>query len=130
MSRPALGTPSVGDPVFVREGGGRHTTTTPATIIAVGRVWLTLKANGSGREWRMRKDKQSAGTGIGYESNFATPEQFDYDRRAVAAYQFLRDQGIDVRLGSPWHGSAGNIALADLIRQATSDTGSKAGDPL
>ncbi len=116
--RPPLGKPEVGDEVFVREGGGRHTTTTAARITAVGRVWVTMQAVGSGREWRLRRDSQNDGRGIGYSTNFATPEQLAYDKKASAAHAYLRDQGIEVRYHSPWSGNDGAIALAALLRKA------------
>ncbi len=123
MSRPELGAVAVGDEVFVREGGHRGSAR-PATIAKVGRVWLTLKSTESGREWRMRRDRQTTGSGVGYETSFCTPDQLAYDRQASAASAFLQGQGISVNFGSPWWDSDGRIALADLIRKATTATGS------
>ncbi len=121
--RPALGTPAVGDPVYVREGGGRRIAIIPATITAVGRVWLTIRAVNSGREWRLRKDTQKDGHGVGYGTNFATPDQLAYDQKTEEAHKFLREQGIDVRYDSPWRGSKGVIALAEILRQVVAGGG-------
>lgn len=112
--RPALGALSVGDDVFVREGRRPI----PATIIAVGRVWVTVQAVGSRRQWRLRKDTQRDDRGVGYGTNFATPDQLAYDEKTEAAWKLLREQGIDVRPDSPWRGSDGAIALAEILRQA------------
>lgn len=119
--RPPLGTPSVGDDVFVWEGGPRRPVVTPAKITVVGRVWLTIEAVDTKRQWRMRRDTQKDGSGVGYGVVFATPDQRAYDDRAAAASDFPRAQGIDVRHGSPWYGDAGNIELAELIKRYNED---------
>lgn len=121
--RPPLGVPLVGDDVFVREGGGRHATTTAAKITAVGRVWVTIEAANSRRQWKLRKDTQRDARGVGYATNFVTPEQLAYDEKASTAAKYLAEQGIRVEYDSPWRGSDGTIALAEILRQATAGGG-------
>ncbi len=109
--------------MFVREGGGRHITTIPAKVAVVGRVWVTIEHPGSRRQWKLRKDTQRDARGVGYATNFATPEQLAYDQKVSAAAKYLAEQGIDVRYDSPWRGSDGTIALAEILRRAAAGGG-------
>ncbi len=118
MGRPELGSVAVGHEVIVRQmlAPGR-TTAEPATIVKIGRTWITLRAKGSGREWRKTIAGQTTKSGYGYESSFATPEQYAYDSQIQAARQFLHEQGISIRHDSPLYGDEATLTLAKLIRE-------------
>lgn len=120
MSRPELGPVAVGDEVLVHEGDPRRPRRIPATIVKVGRIWLTLKSTESGREWRMHREFQDTRSGIGYAVSFATPEQYAYDRRVAEAAELIREQGISVDHHSPWATGDGRLALAALLQSVDS----------
>lgn len=117
MSRPAAGVLSVGDTVFVRNGGPGSGPYRPATVIKVGRVWLTVSQGGAGREQRFQLGgRQQDDSDSGYKSHFATREQMEYDQIFYEAMRFLQAQGISLDHSSPWRVAGGPIILAELLR--------------
>jgi len=90
-----------------------------ARVSKVGRVWVELERVGDGwpRQWRMRMDVQHEGTQYpGSNARFVTMEQHAWEETQAWALGVLREQGIDLRIGSPWRGR--EQELADLIVRA------------
>ncbi len=113
MARPPLGKPSVGDKVIVREGG-RRGGEIDATIVKVGRKWLTVESS-YGRRWRFSIETQRDDRGVGYGTRFVTPEQKAYYEALAEARKYVREvHGLDLRYGSPW--AVREIELAEILR--------------
>jgi hypothetical protein len=100
-----------------RESGPLNAAELPEyTVVKAARVWVTLE-NVHGHRTRMSKDTQAEDGGA-YPSpaTFYTLEQLAYLNREQAARQFLREAGIEFRIGrSRYHGDP--VTLANLIRK-------------
>lgn len=118
MSRPELGPIAVGDEVFVRRHHGRSWDVIPATIVKIGRTWVTLRAADRPQEWRMRIDKQTTGGTTNYEPIFLTPAQLAYDKELAAARKLLDQHGISIRPGAILSSPEGTLMLAKILRNA------------
>ena len=102
----------VGETVIIHAPGQ---TESEAVITKIGRVWITV---GKGfRERRFRRDDQTDGSNYGHRSRFYTRAQWAEHQQQVAAYAFLRNQGIEIRYDSPWHGR--ETELAAIIKEAS-----------
>lgn len=128
--RPKLGELKPGQPVVVRrspnDGRGRKPEDRhiPAVVTKVARVWATIEGTGDSQYrpavWRMRLDSQDEGSQYsGMNASFATLEQHAWDETASWARAVLRDNGIDIRMNSPWRGR--EIELADIISKMTQE---------
>lgn len=124
--KPALGKLEPGqDVVVIRSpNSSRHRKPEdcriPAKVIKVARVWVELERSGLAqsqlghRTWRMRLDTQDEGTQFsGSNDRFLTVEQNAWEETRDWARGVLRDNGIDLRGGSPWIGR--EAELVDLI---------------
>lgn len=125
--RPELGELEPGQKVMVyRSSNGMHgrkpeDRTIPAVVVEAARVWVTLESQIGHQTWRMRRDTQNEATKYsGNNASFATLEQFEWDETRRWAFGFLQENGIEVRIGSPWRGR--EVELADIISAATDTT--------
>lgn len=125
-ARPELGDLKPGQKVMVRRSpndmrrrpdSDRYI---PAVVVKASRVWVDLaRSDLSGnqlghRTWRMRRDTQDEGTQYsGSNDSFTTMDQHEWDETQHWARGVLRENGIDLRIGSPWNGR--EVELADLI---------------
>lgn len=117
--RPELGPVAVGDEVIVTHGD-RHRSVkeTPAVVVTVGRVWVTLEAVGGGylpSHGRFRIGDQLEEGTTGYRASFATPEQHAWSKRQSAAREYLRENRIEVHGSQRWADDL--VTLANLIRE-------------
>jgi hypothetical protein len=93
----------IGQPVKVTDGLGRAKAVVhDGTVVKVGRVWIDVHREGQQFGWRFRKDTQTNGSSIGSPPRFYTLGQWATKQRQDSAEAYLREQGIDVRYGSPW----------------------------
>lgn len=121
MTRPQLGPLKPGDPVIVTNPDRPRSEPMQAHVVKAARVWIDLRETdqvGSfARTWRMRRDTQNEATGYGHGGQrFATPDQYDWDRRLADADAFLREQGIELRIGGAWREPHRRLQLAELLR--------------
>ena len=135
MTRPALPQLKRGDTLIMRSGvPGRRDgqRDSEVRVVIVGRKFVHVitadrfdKYDPEAHRWLLRKfliDDQregERGRRIGYSASIATPEQHAYDRAEQDAAEYLADQGLDVRPGSPWRGREG--VLAEILRAAEAD---------
>ena len=123
-TRPELGELTVGQPVMVRRSSNDmrrrppEQRYIPATVVKVGRVWVTLEGQEPGwrssRQWRMRLDTQNeASQYSGSNASFLTMDQHAWEETASWAMAVIRDHGLTVESRSPWRGR--EIELADLL---------------
>lgn len=123
MPKPALGKVAVGDELLVIPTTYSRNRTEPveATVAKVGRVWIELEETNQvrsfKRKWRLRLDTQDDGTSGIYRDRFVTREQYAWAQRHSAAYDYLREQGIDLRNDSPWRSEEQQLVLANLLRR-------------
>lgn len=95
----------------------------PAVVVKADRVWVELKAaqGGDWHTWRMRRDTQDKGTRYpGSNASFLTMDQHAWDKTRNWALAVLKDNGIDLRMNSPWRGR--EVELADILVTATDRT--------
>lgn len=125
MPKPDLGPIAVGDPVIVvkrRYGGNRDDALfINAVVTKVGRVWVEMaekdQVRSMAQTWRLRKDTQDDGTGVGWPTRFVTPEQNAWDDRVHAAWKALIEAGINPTGSSLWRTDEDRfLALADFLR--------------
>jgi hypothetical protein len=99
--------------------GGNHALHNPSRRVAarietVARVWITIRGE-SGRTWRMRRDTQSENTGYGVGgARFRTIEQDQWEAIQRAAFDYLAEQGIEIKPGSRWRGR--EVEVAGILR--------------
>lgn len=114
----------VGQDVVILPGSwGRKAAPVFARITRVARVWMDVESTGSGfpSYWRIRKDTRDEGSKDYPQGNarLYTLEQWAEHLRGREARAFLKEQGIELRLTSPWNGR--ETELAELIRKAITD---------
>jgi hypothetical protein len=109
----------VGTKVFVLDRvSWKRTETYEGEVTSKARVWITVTRTppaGYPREWRLRLDDQTDGSGrnSNYGTSFRTPSQHRYHLAYDAAWKYLADQGIRMDHKSPWNGRT--IELARII---------------
>jgi hypothetical protein len=88
-----------------------------ATVIEAARVWITLKADVGGREWRMRRDTRNGDTGYGYGGDFfRTVQEYEDGVLAGEARTFLQARGIVVGQGD-FSSDAAVVRLANAVKE-------------
>lgn len=127
-TRPELGHIAEGDTVYVIRPSYRYArrndrpAPTRAVVVKAARVWLTIRSDDKwATEWRMRRDTQDENDRDYPQRNarFVTAAQLAYEQTAREAVDLIHEQGIDIRLRSPWRGR--EIELAALLRDHTTE---------
>lgn len=104
----------IGQTVMVTDGMGRAKAPGQlGTVVKVGRMWIDVHREGQNWGWRFRLDTQTNGSNFGYPPRFYTLEQWAEKERQDAAAVYLREQGVSVEHGSPWHSR--KVELATLV---------------
>lgn len=118
MADTAQVTVAVGDTVIV-PGGQRGNRTRRYVVTNVARVWITVRPeeltdprDRGFADKRFRLDDQTDGD-KDFPVRFHTVAQWEAIQLEGRAVTFLREQGIDIRNGSPWHRRS--VELADVI---------------
>lgn len=101
-----------GDKVKIVEGYGRSNVQ-DGEVIKVARVWVTIKV-GTWNERKFRLDDQTDGSNYGMTPRFYTLDQWAEREARRSAQLFLREQGIDVRMGGAWFGR--EVDLAAMLK--------------
>jgi hypothetical protein len=91
-----------GSEVIIRDIYGSY----PGTVIAVGRVWVKVEANGSsgsgsGIVRRFRLDTQEDESNRGTPGYFRTPEQQRFFESQADAAKYLHTIGVRMEYGTP-----------------------------
>jgi hypothetical protein len=121
MSRPELGTVSVGDRLLVIPARYGRTPTEPieVTVTKVARIWIDMAATDKSAwpRYRLRRDTQHDGGESNYRTRFVTREQYAWEQRLRQVNEYLREAGVDLAWNKPWNTDERRIVLANLMRQ-------------
>lgn len=117
MGMPELGPLAVGQEVVVAQHENSGRLEFRASVQKVGREWAEFQQLSDSpypRTWRLRKSTQTDDDRTGHGGpRFYTLEQYAWAERRNAAFQALRDAGIDLR--GRWDDDARMMALADFV---------------
>jgi len=109
--RPGLDDLKVGDVVHIRTYSG-YSPDYMARVVKINRVWIEMEHTASLRPLRFRKDTQRE-SDYTTADRFETEAQYAWSVREGAAFQFLREQGINIYPG-PWVNR--RLELANAVR--------------
>jgi hypothetical protein len=120
MPKPELGPVKVGDKLLII-ANSRYSKREPleAEVVKVGRKYVYLKevdGHRYAREYQCKLSSQYQVANHTPSYRFVTQEQYAWEKRNAAAEEFLKETGIEFRLGSRSRYLHDQLTLANLIR--------------